>query len=342
MTKSIINILFLADTHLGFDLPFKPRIQRRRRGHDFFANFDRALEPALRRQVDLVVHGGDLLFRSRVEPKLVAMAFEPLLQVAGLGIPVYLVPGNHERSQLPVSLFETHPNLFIFDRPRTFIRQVNGCSIALSGFPYFRQGIRQHFTGLVEQTNWQQQPADIRLLCLHQIVEGARVGPANYTFKHNADVICGQDFPPGFAAVLSGHIHRHQVLSKDLHGKILPAPVLYPGSIERTAFAERLEAKGYLRLAVAPAKTSGGILVGWSFVQLPTRPMFEVTIDVNELDVNGLKRKLSECIAAIDPDGILRIRIQGHIPAAFEPVLTAAYLRNIAPATLNIQLAAIE
>jgi hypothetical protein len=26
----IIRILFLADTHLGFDLPFRPRIQRRR------------------------------------------------------------------------------------------------------------------------------------------------------------------------------------------------------------------------------------------------------------------------------------------------------------------------
>ncbi len=27
-----VRILLLADTHLGFDLPFKPRVQRRRRG----------------------------------------------------------------------------------------------------------------------------------------------------------------------------------------------------------------------------------------------------------------------------------------------------------------------
>ena len=36
----IIRILFLADTHLGYDLPFRPRIQRRRRGPEFFANFN--------------------------------------------------------------------------------------------------------------------------------------------------------------------------------------------------------------------------------------------------------------------------------------------------------------
>ena len=42
----IIRILFLADTHLGFDLAFRPRIERRRRGPEFFANFERALQPA--------------------------------------------------------------------------------------------------------------------------------------------------------------------------------------------------------------------------------------------------------------------------------------------------------
>ena len=52
----IIRILLIADTHLGFDLPFRPRIQRRRRGLEFFANFKRALRPALNDEVDAVVH----------------------------------------------------------------------------------------------------------------------------------------------------------------------------------------------------------------------------------------------------------------------------------------------
>jgi hypothetical protein len=41
----VIRILLLADTHLGFDLPVNPRINRRRRGHDFLANYATALQP---------------------------------------------------------------------------------------------------------------------------------------------------------------------------------------------------------------------------------------------------------------------------------------------------------
>ena len=117
----IIRILFLADTHLGFDLPFRPRIQRRRRGPEFFANFERALRPALRGRVDCVVHGGDIFYRSKVPPQLVAMAFEPLKKVADQGTPVYLVPGNHERSAIPHSHLAEHPGIHIFDRPRTYL-----------------------------------------------------------------------------------------------------------------------------------------------------------------------------------------------------------------------------
>ncbi len=100
----MIKVLLLADTHLGFDLPSRPRVKKRRRGPDFFVNTRLALEPALRGRVDLVVHGGDLLYRSKVPARLVAQAIEPLLEVADAGVPVVLVPGNHERSALPYPL----------------------------------------------------------------------------------------------------------------------------------------------------------------------------------------------------------------------------------------------
>ena len=66
-----IRVLLLADSHLGFDLPMRPRVQRRRRGHDFLANLDRALRPALAGEVDAVVHGGDVFDRSRVRPAVI-------------------------------------------------------------------------------------------------------------------------------------------------------------------------------------------------------------------------------------------------------------------------------
>ena len=73
---SRVRILFLADTHLGFDLPKTPRVNRRRRGPDFFTSLDRALAPAREGRVDLVVHGGDVFHRSRVRPEIVLMALD--------------------------------------------------------------------------------------------------------------------------------------------------------------------------------------------------------------------------------------------------------------------------
>jgi DNA repair exonuclease SbcCD nuclease subunit len=212
----LIRILLIADTHLGFDLPFRPRIKRRRRGPDFFANFARALMPALRGEVDAVVHGGDVLYRSKVPARLVEMAFEPLKRVADSGVPVYLVPGNHERSTVPHGHLAAHHNIHLFDRPRTYHLQTASGSLALAGFPFVRTGIRKYFLSRVAQTGWQHTQADTHILCIHQSVDGAAVGPVGYTFRYAQDVIRSSDIPPGFTAVLAGHIHRFQVLQKDL------------------------------------------------------------------------------------------------------------------------------
>jgi len=40
MATGTVRILLFADSHLGFDLPSRPRSTRRRRGHDFLANHE--------------------------------------------------------------------------------------------------------------------------------------------------------------------------------------------------------------------------------------------------------------------------------------------------------------
>jgi len=117
----VVKLLFLADSHLGFDYPFRPRIKRRRRGEDFFKNYERALEPARKGEVHAVIHGGDLLFRSKVRAQLVDMAMMPLKEIADQGVKIYLVPGNHERSRIPFGILSMHPNIHIFWQPSSDI-----------------------------------------------------------------------------------------------------------------------------------------------------------------------------------------------------------------------------
>jgi exonuclease SbcD len=338
MSRTVVRVLFVADTHLGFDLPFRPRIKRRRRGHDFFANFERALQPAHEGNVDLVVHGGDLLYRSRVPAALVEMALAPLVRVAARGIPVYLVPGNHERSRIPLHLWSAHPNMHIFDQPRTFLCTVEGGSVALSGFPFARK-LRDRFSELVSLTRYHEVAADFRLLCLHQTVEGAQVGPSNYTFRGGPDVVTGHDIPADFGAVLAGHIHRAQVLTHDLSNRRLPAPVIYPGSIERTSFAERNEEKGYVILSAGLASRERGCQVDVSFMSLPTRPMVTLVLEAADPCTTSLTDRLRRRLSTLDPNSVVRVQIRGAHAKEVRESLSAAILRELAPPSMNISLA---
>ena len=238
-----LRLLFLSDTHLGLDLPGRPRVERPRRGDDLFASFERALEPAVRGEAGVVVHGGDLFYRSRVPAWLAARVFARLADLADAGVDLFWVPGNHERGAVPRELLLTHPRVRVFDRPRTFLLSRDGVTLALAGFPYAPR-IRDDVPALLGATAAASVPADVRLLCLHQAVEGATVGPSDFVFRSGVDVVRGSDVPPGFAALLSGHIHRAQVLARDLSGRPLAAPVLFAGSTDRVSFAERFEPKG--------------------------------------------------------------------------------------------------
>ena len=332
-----VRILFLADTHLGFDLPGRPRVARRRRGEDFFAAFELALAPAIRGETDLVIHGGDLFYRSRIPAWLAARVFSRLAAVADGGVDVFWVPGNHERSGVPRRLLLDHPRVHVFDRPRTFVVERDGLRLALAGIPHAPRIRAEHAT-LLAATGHSTVPADVRLLCLHQAVEGATVGPADFVFRDGPDVLACAQLPAGFAAVLSGHVHRAQVLLRDLTGRRLPVPVLYPGSTERTSFAERAETKGTLMLEVDRSQVATGGAVGWEFRALPVPPMVDVELD-GGVSAGPLTARLRESLARLDPCSVVRIRLRGGISPEALPALRAEALRAAAPPTMHVSVA---
>lgn len=332
-TRTALRVLFLSDTHLGFDLPRNPRVERRRRGPDFFDCFERALSPAMRGEADVVVHGGDLLFRSRVPASLVGRALAPLLRVADAGVSVLLVPGNHERSTLPYPLLASHENLHVFSRPSTVVIERQGLCVAFAGFPYAR-GVRRAFPGLLAATGHRRVEADARVLCLHQCVEGATCGPPpGYTFRDGDDVVRAAALPGDVAVVLCGHVHRHQVLRRDLGGRPLPAPVVYAGSIERTSFAERDETKGFV-LAALTGGGPGGRLAACAFHPLPARPMLVYEVG-DEAGADELERGLRAALEAAPPDVVLQVRAPPRLASA----LSASRLRALVPPGANVTLA---
>ncbi len=152
------------------------------------------------------------------------------------------IPGNHERGRLAHPLLALHPDFHLFDRPRTVVLEAGGVRVAFAGFPYARD-VRLRFGELLAAATAGAPSADVRLLCLHQCVEGATCGPGDFTFRDGPDVIPRSALPRDVEAVLCGHVHRHQVL----RAPGLP-PVIYSGSTERTSFAEAGETKGVVLL----------------------------------------------------------------------------------------------
>jgi DNA repair exonuclease SbcCD nuclease subunit len=286
--------------------------------------------------VDVVVHGGDVFNRSRVPTSVAWQAFEPLTRVADRGVPVFVVPGNHERGRIPQIRFAQHPRIHLFDRPRTFVVDVRGVPVAIVGFPSERHDVRTRFVDLVEATGWRTVSANVRLLCLHQCVEGATVGPNDFMFTTAADVIRGRDVPAGFSAVLSGHIHRHQVLTRDLRGQPIAAPVLYPGSIERTSMAEADEEKGFMIVEVAC--DGSDTRVEWRFHTLPARPLVRRELQIDMIADDTLEATIRTVIADAPEDALLTIRVVGNVSEHGRRVLAAANLRRLAPSSMTVEL----
>ena len=332
----MIRILALADTHLGFDYPFRPRINRRRRGPDFFDNFDRALEPALKGQVDLVVHGGDIFFRSRIPGMLVDMVFTLFHRIADKGIPVYIVPGNHERSTIPYRLFAEHPNIFIFDEPTCYLFNKEGFTLGLVGFPSVRKDIRVKFPEILKQTKWQEMQADGYILCMHQSVDGATTGPDHYTFRYSGDVVDVNDIPSSFMTVLTGHMHRHQCIQCDLKGRPLSHPIFYPGSVEHISFAEKNEKKGYMTIDIHARRKERGEIHRWQFNELPARPMVELIFDTSNAESHVFESWLKDRMSTISEDAIIRIKLLGQPNEGLLEMIRAKSLRSMVPDSMNI------
>tara|TARA_B100000315_G_scaffold259951_1_gene318294 strand:- start:1110 stop:2180 length:1071 start_codon:yes stop_codon:yes gene_type:complete len=335
MKSPPIRIVFFADTHLGFDYPLRPRVQRRHRGQDFFDNFDRVLDYAASTGPDLVVHGGDLFFRSRVPQPIVDKVYDALWKFAETGIPILIVPGNHERSKLPASIWLAHPNIHVFDKPKTYRVEVAGTSIAVSGFPFVRDDIGLRFKEVLTETGWDASSADIKLLCMHHFVEGAQVGPSGYTFRSGPDVVRMSDIPGDFVAVFAGHVHRQQVLRKAMGRDALQ--VIYPGSTERTSFAEKDELKGFFDIRIDHGPAGTGWVTELQFQELPARPMVDLEIGA-EVQASGLRSYLLDRIAKLDRNAVVRLGWTSQLDRATGAMLTAPFLRSVFQSSMSFQM----
>jgi len=285
MSKPDICFLHLADTHFGVHYALKPRnLQRRAYGDLFFRKINEVIRTALfKHKVDFILHAGDFFNRSRPPPEVINRAVKPFIKAADK-IPIFLLPGNHERSKLPLGLLFYHDRINLFVKPSSYYFEKNGMRIKITGFPYVRYSLKTKFAHLIRKA-WNNSHEDEKkqphysILLIHQLIGGSRI--ENHTFWDGPNVIPFHQIPETFNLVTCGHVHRFQFLFNPIrdgitspiqsnstfssiyedcskgfwhfngkktspHNCFRSPVVAYSGSLERVSMAERNEAKGYI------------------------------------------------------------------------------------------------
>ncbi|MDQ3693155.1 MAG: metallophosphoesterase [Chloroflexota bacterium] len=102
MTHRPLRIAHLADSHLGYRALGRscPETGRNQRSVDIERSFMAAIDDILRRDVDLILHAGDLFHHTRPSWSTLRCFVRTMRRVEAAGIPTIIIGGNHDTPRL--------------------------------------------------------------------------------------------------------------------------------------------------------------------------------------------------------------------------------------------------
>lgn len=213
-------VLHTADTHLGYRQYHKPERQE-----DFRKAFESVIDEAIEREVDAVVHAGDLFHDRRPGIEPLSNAFDELRRLADHNIPFLIVVGNHDgtRNRQWADLFE---DLGLATRLGKTGFELDG--ITFYGLDHVERGQRDKL-----DYQYEQPSTDTAVLVGHGLFTPFPNG------NWDSETIFRQSNVE-FDALLAGDDHTPQTATVGDDDTI----ITYPGSTERTA-ADQREPRGY-------------------------------------------------------------------------------------------------
>jgi DNA repair exonuclease SbcCD nuclease subunit len=315
-----LKLLHVSDTHVGFAAYSRVTPEGlNAREQDFFDAFRRSIDVAIQRDVDVVLHSGDLFDSVRPTNRALHHVMDQCRRLHAAGIPFVVISGNHEAPRLRetgavLRLLEFVPGVTAVYKGRTEVVRV--LDLAIHATPHAADN-----DALQAQLGEVRPAADARwnVATLHAGVVG--VGDFR-TGEFHEQVVPQNALPQGMDYVALGHYHR----------AVEVAPkAWYAGSTERCTFKECGEEKSVNLVDLE----KGTVEV----LALPTRPMRMLATlgceGVNEADIAGLVYgRLAE---ARLQDAIARLRVTG-IPAHVHATLDFKRIKTLTEAAFHFDL----
>jgi DNA repair exonuclease SbcCD nuclease subunit len=329
-----LKFVHTADTHLGFEITRTAQSDpegRRRRSDAIFRNFLKVLQHAVNIEADLLIHSGDLFNKYHISRDILDKLIRPILDHAKVGMPILVIPGNHERSEFPFDLFQGASGIYVFDRPKSLLLNLNGYAVGIAGFPFIRNDSRRMFPEALRQTEYGDLRSDFNILITHQAFDRARVGPEDFTFRPGRpDTVSRHTVPVDFEYIAAGHVHRSQILP---HPAKPGLNFVYPGAIQRMSFAEMYEDKGFVEGEVLNGR------IETRFIPLPVYEMEIVEIDASGLTARACEKAIMDQSWRFDEDRVIRFNLIGGKKRGDYPDMDFDTLRSKMPPVLECQFA---
>lgn len=343
-----MRILHFADLHIGVENygRIDPNTGLSSRLGDFLRAYDELVDYAIDTDVDLVLFCGDA-YKSRDPSQTHQREFASrIARLSNAGIPTFLLVGNHDTPQViaQATALEIFPtlnvaNVHIGDRLQTYMVETRDGPLQVVALPWIKRsdfmatatarGMTHHeINEAIEQgisraiqVEAESLDADIpAALAGHVTISQSTLASEQTMMLGHDHVLLNSSVAlPQFDYVALGHIHRHQVLSRNPH-------VVYAGSLQRVDFGEEKDDKGFCVLELDSTKPRGSRLTGFEFVKNRARRFLTIDVKLDSGDEDPTATVI-KTIEAEDLSGaIVRLRIA--LPAELEPLLVDARIRD--------------
>ena len=293
-----MRFVHLADTHLGFRQfsgKLDPDRKLNQRECDVYAVWHTAIEIAIERDVDAVIHAGDLFDSARPSPRALSEALDGIVRLRDAGIPMVAIAGNHStpRFRSGGSVFEILQRFGVnvaWQEPQTF----RICEVAFHAVPHEADGsqLQDDIRALAPDAS-----AAANVLMLHAGLDA--VPASGYGEVNPISVSSELLVEAPFDYIAMGHLHRFQAPQIN---------AIYPGSLERLDFADLDGDKAVLEIDMSKQPGDPGFVTRHV---LDTRPMLDLTIPCCGCDQTAVLAGLEHELAGKALAGaVVRVRLE--------------------------------
>jgi exonuclease SbcD len=289
-----LRIAHLADTHLGYRqyATVDPRTGRNQRSVDIERAYARTVDDILERDVDLVIHAGDMFHHTRPSWAAIRTFVEQTRRLVNAGLPFIAIAGNHDMPRLRSS-----ESLFtILQLVLPSARIVAGYDLEEIPFPGLDLMVHAFPHGALTDPNAASPvpaPRQRNILVAHGLVQGMPLPSTHH--REPGETELGMSLLGGELDYIAlGHFH--------IHGLYAPK-AYYSGATERVSWTDFDATPGYNLVTL---NEMGAVV---EHVDLPGRPM----IRLDRLSAaTGNAREVADRILSAasqrdQPEGMFRI-----------------------------------